>query len=404
MKNKTTPVQIGKVIIGGNNPVIVQSMTNTPTSDIGATTQQVMELANAGAEIVRLTVNDIEAAKSIPKIKEKLTSEGYEKVPLVGCFHYNGHHLLLTIPECAKTLDKYRINPGNVGIGKMRDKNFESFVECAIKYKKPIRIGVNWGSIDEDLKAKMMNSNSKQKEPLPEAQIIQDIMVESAIASTKYAKQIGLSSNKIVISAKASDVKETIAIYRKLAKKCKYSLHLGLTEAGMGSMGIVTSTAALAPLLLEGIGDTIRVSITPALEESRGKEVEICRQILQSLDLRTFYPRVISCPGCGRTNQVDHAKLVAAIKAFVKKSSDKWRTSYPGSESIQIAVMGCVVNGPGESKHANLGISLTGKTEEPIAQVFADGQKIATLNAKKIDDLIPQFKNIINQYVRKIGE
>ncbi|MDB2415358.1 flavodoxin-dependent (E)-4-hydroxy-3-methylbut-2-enyl-diphosphate synthase [Rickettsiales bacterium] len=394
-RHKSIPVKVGDIIIGGNNPIAVQSMTNTDTADIDASVKQVIELADAGSEIVRLTVNNDESAKAIPHIKEQLDKKGY-KTPLVGCFHYNGHTLLNDNPDCAQALAKYRINPGNVGFGKKRDQQFEMMIQCAIKYDKPVRIGVNWGSIDESLSAKLMDDNAKLSKPKPSEEVFREALVRSAIENAQLAEKIGLNKDKIIISAKVSKVQDLIAVYRQLAKRSNYALHLGLTEAGIGTKGVVASTAALAILLQEGIGDTIRVSTTPKPGQARTDEVVICQEILQNMGLRVFAPQVTSCPGCGRTTSTYFQKLADDIGKYLRESMPKWKEKYPGVESMNVAVMGCIVNGPGESKHADIGISLPGTGESPTAPVFIDGKKAHTLRG---DNIAKEFNDILNDYV-----
>lgn len=398
MSRKTYEVKIGSVRMGGDNPVIVQAMTNTDTADIAKTTAQIIELADAGSEIIRLTVNNHEAAEAIPKIYDNLVKFGYEQTPIVGDFHYNGHLLLRSYPEMAKLLAKYRINPGNVGFKDKRDRQFEEIIEFAINYNKPVRIGVNWGSLDQDLAAMMMDENAKLSNPLSSSAVLQEALIRSALSSAKFAEKIGLKSDKIIISCKVSKVNELINIYQKLATSCNYPLHLGLTEAGMGSKGIVSSSAALAILLKQNIGDTIRVSITPEPGESRTKEVEICQEILQSLNIRKFKPVVTACPGCGRTTSDFFQKLTKEIQNFITTEMPKWRKTHPHSKDLDIAVMGCIVNGPGESKHANIGISLPGTGEQPAAPVFIDGKKVKTLRGENI---AAEFKEIVRNYIEK---
>lgn len=382
-------VAVGNIIIGGNAPVVVQSMTNTDTADIRATIAQVNELAQAGSEIVRITVNNEAAAAAVPEIA------AHCNVPLVGDFHYNGHTLLQKFPEMAQALAKYRINPGNVGFGEKHDPQFRQMIEAAIKYDKPVRIGVNWGSLDEAISTKLMDELSGK---MSAAEIMREAMIVSALTSAAKAEEIGLPADKIIISCKTSRAPDLIAVYRELAKRCNYSLHLGLTEAGMGVKGIAASAAALAPLLLEGIGDTIRVSLTPHPHESRTKEVEICQEILQSLGLRSFNPQVSACPGCGRTTSTFFQELADKIHLYLREQMPIWREKYKGVENMNVAVMGCIVNGPGESKHANIGISLPGTGENPAAPVFIDGQKAMTLRG---DNIAEEFQAIVEQYVTR---
>lgn len=394
-RHQTRAVYVGPVMIGGGAPVVVQSMTNTDTADIELTYKQVKELYLAGSEIVRVTVNNEDAAKAVPKIKEKLEKDGL-RVPVAGCFHYNGHTLLKDYPDCAETLTKYRINPGNVGFGAKRDKQFEMIIEQAIKYDKPVRIGVNWGSLDQDLTAKLMDENAKLKNSKSSDEVMREALVQSAITSAEKAMHIGLSPNKIILSAKVSRVQDLIAVYRELARRCDFPLHLGLTEAGMGSKGIVATTAALSVLLQEGIGDTIRASLTPKPGEDRRVEVRVCQDILQSLGLRSFAPQVTACPGCGRTTSTYFQSLAQKIQGFIDENMPIWKMDYPGVEMLNIAVMGCIVNGPGESKHADIGISLPGAGEHPVAPVFIDGKKAHTLRGDKIAE---EFQDLLENYI-----
>lgn len=388
-------VKIDDVLIGGGLPIVVQSMTSTDTADIKATSQQCIELAKAGSELVRITVNTEEAAKAVPYIKEQLLKQNLS-TPLVGDFHFNGHKLLNKFPDCAKSLSKYRINPGNVGKGNNHDNNFLQLIETAIKYDKTVRIGVNWGSLDQALMAKMMDQNSKLGTPKDTNRVMHDALIFSAIDSARQAESIGLKKQQIILSCKMSGVQDLISIYSQLAQQCNYPLHLGLTEAGMGSKGIVSSTAALAILLQQGIGDTIRISLTPEPGEARDKEVIVAQQILQALELRSFTPSVISCPGCGRTSSDYFQHLAKDIQQFLKQSMPLWRKQYQGVEAMNVAVMGCVVNGPGESKLANIGISLPGSGEKPVAPVYEDGQKTVTL---KGDNIAKEFQDIIVNYI-----
>ena len=398
MKRKiTNEVEVGNIKIGGSNPIVIQSMTNTDTSDIDATVNQIKELFFAGSEIVRVTVNDTEALKAIPEIKEKLLSNNIN-VPIVGDFHFNGHILLNKLEKEASYLDKFRINPGNVGSGKKRDTNFSSIIEVANKLKKPVRIGVNWGSLDQDLLQEILDENSKSNSPKSLDTILCDTVISSALNSAKYAIDLGMPENKIIISCKISKVNLLIDVYSKISKLCNFPLHLGLTEAGSGRRGVVYSTAALAPLLINGIGDTIRVSLTTEVNGNRSEEVEISKAILQSLDLRNFAPDVTSCPGCGRTSSDYFQKLASNIEEHIDHNMPKWSESYPGVENLKISVMGCVVNGPGESKHADIGISLPGKGENPIAPVFIDGEKACTLKGENIAE---EFKSILHSYIEK---
>lgn len=397
IKRKTHKVKIGDVCVGGDAPVVVQSMTNTDTANIDATVNQVVELANAGSEIVRVTVNTIDAAKAVPIIKERLMLKNIN-VPLVGCFHYNGHTLLTEVPECAQSLDKYRINPGNVGFGEKRDKQFEMIIKQSLKYNKPVRIGVNWGSMDQDILAKLMDENAQNNNIKTNDQIIRDALVESALSSAKLAEKLGKKPNEIIISCKVSKVQELVKVYEDLASKTEHSLHLGLTEAGMGVKGIVASSTALAPLLLKGIGDTIRVSTTPKPGQSRTEEVLIAKEILQSLGLRAFAPQVSACPGCGRTTSTYFQELAERIDGYLKTQMPIWSGKYKGVEEMNVAVMGCIVNGPGESKHADIGISLPGTGEAPVAPIFIDGRKAHTLRGDKIAE---EFLNIVEGYVEE---
>lgn len=390
-------VRIGSIMLGGGAPVVVQSMTNTDTVDEVATAEQVAQLARAGSELVRITVNSMEAAKSVPEIRARLDAVGCH-VPLVGDFHFNGHKLLTSYPECAQALAKFRINPGNVGHGKKRDEQFATLIETACKYDKPVRIGVNWGSLDPEMLARIMDQNAASSDPQDAKYVMREALITSALESAAKAEEIGLSRNKIVLSCKVSGVQDLIMVYRELAKRCDYALHLGLTEAGMGSKGIVASTAALAVLLQEGIGDTIRISLTPEPGGSRSREVIVAQEILQTMGLRAFVPLVAACPGCGRTTSTYFQELAESIQAHVRDEMVTWREQYEGVENMSLAVMGCVVNGPGESKHANIGISLPGSGETPVAPVFVDGQKTVTL---KGDNIANEFRQIVDNYVRE---
>jgi (E)-4-hydroxy-3-methylbut-2-enyl-diphosphate synthase len=396
-RHKTHSVRIGNVMMGSDFPVVVQSMTNTDTADIEATTKQVLELHEAGSEIVRITVNNEASAKAVPRIRDNLLKAGAD-VPLAGCFHYNGHTLLTDFPECAEALAKYRINPGNVGFGAKRDKQFDMMLETAAKYDKPVRIGVNWGSLDQDMATKLMDENAKSTNPAPSDDIMREALIQSAITSAKRAESIGLAADKIILSAKVSRVQDLIAVYRELAKRSNYALHLGLTEAGLGIKGIAATTAALSVLLQEGIGDTIRASLTPRPGEAREREVILCQEILQSMGLRSFTPQVIACPGCGRTTSTFFQKLAEDIQSFLRNSMLEWKTQYPGVETLNVAVMGCIVNGPGESKHADIGISLPGTGESPVAPIFIDGKKAMTLRGANIGE---EFQTIVSDYVEK---
>jgi len=384
------------VTIGGDAPVRVQSMTNTDTVDAIGTAIQVKELARAGSEIVRITVNTPEAAAAVPAIREQLDRMGVN-VPLVGDFHYNGHKLLQDYPACAEALSKYRINPGNVGQGAKRDTQFAQMIELACRYDKPVRIGVNWGSLDQDLLARIMDENAGRAEPWPAQSVMIEALITSAIDSAKKAEEIGLPGEQIILSCKVSQVQELIAVYRELARRCDYALHLGLTEAGMGSKGIVASTAALSVLLQEGIGNTIRISLTPEPGAPREKEVYVGQEILQTMGMRNFTPMVIACPGCGRTTSTVFQELAASIQAYLREQMPVWKGVYPGVEEMDVAVMGCIVNGPGESKHANIGISLPGSGESPAAPVFIDGVKVKTLRGERIAE---EFQAIVEEYVR----
>ncbi len=396
-RRPTLGVKVGSVTIGGDAPVVVQSMTNTDTEDYLATALQTAELARAGSELVRITVNTPEAAAAVPKIREHLDRLGLS-VPLIGDFHYNGHRLLTDHPECAQALAKYRINPGNVGHGKKRDEQFAQMIELACKYDKPVRIGVNWGSLDQDLLARIMDENAKRPEPKDAVQIMREAMVTSALESAEKAVEIGLPADHIVLSCKVSGVQDLIAIYRELSARSRFALHLGLTEAGMGSKGIVASTAAMGVLLQEGIGDTIRVSLTPEPGGKRTGEVIVAQEMLQTMGLRAFTPMVAACPGCGRTTSTFFQELASTIQEYVRAQMPQWRTEYDGVENMTLAVMGCVVNGPGESKHANIGISLPGTGEVPAAPVFEDGEKTVTLRG---DNIAEEFKAIVDRYVAR---
>jgi len=396
-RRPTRQVRVGGISVGGGAPVVVQSMTNTDTADIAASVRQVHELWQAGSEIVRLTVNTVEAARAIPVIRERLAAQGCS-VPLVGDFHFNGHKLLTEVPACAEALAKLRINPGNIGRGAKRDDHFATLIEIACRADKPVRIGVNWGSLDRALLARMMDENSQRAEPLEPAEVMRHALIASALESASRAEALGLPGDKIILSCKLSGVQDLIRVYRDLAARCDYPLHLGLTEAGMGSKGIVASAAALAILLQEGIGDTIRVSLTPAPGESRTTEVQVAQEILQTLGLRAFTPLVTACPGCGRTTSTVFQELAQKIQAWLRGQMPVWRAVYPGVERMNVAVMGCVVNGPGESKHANIGISLPGTGEVPVAPVYVDGEKTVTLKGERIAE---EFQVIVEDYVRR---
>ena len=398
MRRKSIAVKVGKIVIGGNNPIIIQSMTNTPTEDVKKSVEQIKELADAGSELVRLTVKDDAGAKAIPLIKKQLLKDGYD-VPLIGDFHYNGHVLLTKFPDCAQALDKYRINPGNVGFGSSHDANFEAMIKVAVKNNKPVRIGVNWGSLDQSVLAKLMDENTKKGNPKTNDSIVIDALVESAIASTKKANELGLSNEKIVISAKSSRVPDMIKAYELLAEKCENALHVGVTEAGQGMKGAVHTTAGLSVLLHKGIGDTIRTSLTPTPGVKRSEEVKVSKQILQSLRLRHFIPQITSCPGCGRTTSTVFQEIALKVEEFLQKKTPEWKKKgLKGFEEMEVAVMGCIVNGPGESKNANIGLSLPGAGETPSAPVFADGKQIKVLkgNAK---ELTAEFIKLIEEYV-----
>ncbi len=381
--------------MGGDAPVAVQSMTNTDTADRDGTTRQILALCKAGSELVRITVNNEAAAKEVPYIVEALRKQQCH-VPVIGDFHYNGHRLLAEFPDCAEALDKYRINPGNVGFKDKRDSQFAEMIECALTYSKPVRIGVNWGSLDQDLLARMMDENAKLPQPMSAEQVSRAAIVASALESAAYAQELGLGADRIIISCKVSRVQDLIAVYRDLAAKCDYALHLGLTEAGMGSKGIVASTAAMATLLMDGIGDTIRVSLTPEPNGDRTQEVIVAQEILQTTGLRSFVPMVTACPGCGRTTSTVFQELAEKIQSFLRAQMPVWKTQYEGVENLNIAVMGCIVNGPGESKHAHIGISLPGIGESPVAPVFADGKKVATLRGENIAG---EFQQMVCDYI-----
>jgi (E)-4-hydroxy-3-methylbut-2-enyl-diphosphate synthase len=395
-RRTSRPVRVADKTIGGDAPVLVQSMTNTDTEDARGTAEQVAALARAGSEIVRITVNTLEAAKQVPEIRNRLEQMGVA-VPLVGDFHFNGHKLLTQVPECARVLDKYRINPGNVGHGSKRDDQFSTLVEKAIEFAKPVRIGVNWGSLDPELLARMMDENGKRPLPLAADEVMREALIVSALESAAFARDIGLPADRIVLSCKVSNVQDLIRVYRSLAARCDYALHLGLTEAGMGSKGIVASTAAMGVLLQEGIGDTIRVSLTPEPNGDRTKEVVVAQEILQTMGLRSFTPMVSACPGCGRTTSTFFQELADKIQSYLRAQMPVWKSAYPGVEEMHVAVMGCVVNGPGESKLANIGISLPGSGEKPVAPVFVDGEKTVTLKGERIAE---EFQAIVEEYVQ----
>jgi len=390
-------VAVGKVRVGGTAPIVVQSMTNTDTGDVEATVAQVRDLARAGSELVRITVNDDAAAAAVPRIRERLDAQGIT-VPLVGDFHFNGHKLLKEHPACAASLGKLRINPGNVGRGSKRDPQFAEMIEIACRHQKPVRIGVNWGSLDQDLLTRLMDENSKSAAPKAAIEVMREAIVVSALESARRAEELGLPADHIVISAKVSGVQDLIAVYRNLAARCRYPLHLGLTEAGMGSKGIVASTAAMSVLLQEGVGDTIRVSLTPEPGGDRTREVLVAQEILQTMGLRAFTPMVIACPGCGRTTSTYFQELAQKIQGYLRQRMPEWRRGRAGVEEMNVAVMGCVVNGPGESKHANIGISLPGTGERPVAPVYEDGQKTVTLKGERIAE---EFQDLVERYVER---
>ena len=395
VRKRTNGVSVENIVIGGDNPVVVQSMTNTDTADIMRTTMQVADLARAGSELVRLTVNNDDAARAMPEIRDRLLAMDCN-VPLVGDFHFNGHKLLANHPDCAEALAKFRINPGNVGKGKKRDDQFASMIEIAAKLDKPVRIGANWGSLDQELLARMLDENAVADNPLPLPQIYRDAVIRSALESAAAAEQIGLGSERIIVSCKMSRVQDLIEVYQTLSESCNYALHLGLTEAGMGSKGIVASTAALAVLLQQGIGDTIRISLTPEPGGDRTREVVVAQEILQTMGLRSFTPMVTACPGCGRTTSTVFQQLAEDIQSYLRNAMPEWRKTRSGVEDMTVAVMGCVVNGPGESKHANIGISLPGTGERPVAPVYVDGEKTVTL---KGDNIAAEFQDIVQRYV-----
>lgn len=394
-RRATTTVNIDGINVGSRHPVVVQSMTNTDTADARATAKQVAELARAGSELVRITVNTLEAAEAVPEIRRRLEMMSCE-VPLIGDFHYNGHTLLRQVPECASILAKYRINPGNVGFGRKRDDQFATIIELAIEHDKPVRIGVNWGSLDASLLARLMDENAALSQPQDAVFVMREALIRSALESAQQAEQLGLSHDEIILSCKVSGVQDLISVYRALAVRCDYPLHLGLTEAGMGSKGIVSSAAAMAVLLQEGIGDTIRVSLTPEPEQSRTDEVIVAQELLQSMGLRAFTPMVTACPGCGRTTSTYFQSLAQDVQQFVRRRMPEWKLQYDGAENLSLAVMGCIVNGPGESRHADIGISLPGTGEAPSAPVFVNGEKHVTLRGEGITD---EFLDLIEEYV-----
>lgn len=395
LRRKSVAVNVGNVMVGGDNPVVVQSMTNTDTADVDATVAQVAALAKAGSELVRITVDRDESAIAVAKIKERLDRLGVN-VPLIGDFHYIGHKLLAEYPDCATALSKYRINPGNVGFREKRDKQFSEIIELAIRYDKPVRIGVNWGSLDQELLTRLMDENSSNGGPLSTTQVMHEAVVQSALISAHLAEEIGLGRDKIILSAKVSQVQDLIAVYTMLAERCDYALHLGLTEAGMGTKGIVASSAALGILLQQGIGDTIRVSLTPEPGGDRSREVQVAQELLQVMGFRQFIPTVAACPGCGRTTSTVFQQLAQKIQGDIRRNMPTWRQKYPGVEKLNVAVMGCIVNGPGESKHADIGISLPGTGEMPAAPVFVDGEKVRTLRGKNIAE---EFELMVAEYI-----
>jgi (E)-4-hydroxy-3-methylbut-2-enyl-diphosphate synthase len=396
-RRKSVAVNVGGVTVGGGSPIVVQSMTNTDTADVEATARQVAALSRAGSELVRITVDRDEAAAAVPRIKERLAQLNVA-VPIVGDFHYIGHKLLAEHPGCAEALDKYRINPGNVGFKSKRDPQFTQIVEMAIKHGKPVRIGVNWGSLDQELLTRLMDENARSQTPRDARAVMHEAMVQSALLSAARAEEIGLAKNRIILSAKVSAVQDLIAVYGELARRCDYALHLGLTEAGMGSKGIVASSAAMGVLLQQGIGDTIRISLTPEPGGDRTREVQVAQELLQTMGLRTFVPLVAACPGCGRTTSTTFQELAADIQGFIRDSMPAWKTRYPGVETLNVAVMGCIVNGPGESKHADIGISLPGTGEQPTAPVFIDGKKAATLRGPTLS---ADFKQMVIDYIEQ---
>lgn len=395
IRRKSIPVQVGHVTIGGGAPIVVQSMTDTSTEDANATFQQVKLLAEAGSELVRITVDTEKAASQVPKIRELLDAANIN-VPLIGDFHYNGHRLLTDYPECAQALAKYRINPGNVGFGEKRDKQFAMMIDVALRYDKPVRIGVNWGSLDQSLVAELMDRNNKLETPKTSAEIIREALILSAVQSADYARRLGMPEDKIILACKVSGVQDLISLYRELGARCDYALHLGLTEAGMGAKGIVATASALAILLQEGIGDTIRASLTPEPGGERSVESQVCQHILQTMGIRSFTPSVSACPGCGRTTSTLYRSLADEIQNYIKLRMPQWRDQYKGVEDMHVAVMGCIVNGPGESKYANIGISLPGNGEAPAAPVFIDGKKAVTLRGENIGQ---EFKKLVEEYV-----
>jgi (E)-4-hydroxy-3-methylbut-2-enyl-diphosphate synthase len=399
-RHKTSAVDVGGIVVGGGAPIVVQSMTNTDTADVEGTARQVAALAAAGSELVRITVDRDEAAAAVPHIRDRLAQLGVS-VPLVGDFHYIGHKLLADHPACAEALGKYRINPGNVGFKDKRDRQFSAIIEMALKYNKPVRIGANWGSLDQELLTRLMDENARSSQPRDAREVMHEAMVQSAVLSAARAEEIGLPKNRIILSAKVSAVQDLIAVYGELARRCDYALHLGLTEAGMGSKGIVASSAAMGVLLQQGIGDTIRISLTPEPNGDRTREVQVAQELLQTMGLRTFVPLVAACPGCGRTTSTTFQELASDIQSFIRDSMPEWKRRYPGVETLNVAVMGCIVNGPGESKHADIGISLPGTGEQPTAPVFIDGKKAATLRGPTLS---ADFKQMVIDYIdRRFG-
>jgi (E)-4-hydroxy-3-methylbut-2-enyl-diphosphate synthase len=396
-RHESVAVAVGGVAVGGGAPIVVQSMTNTDTADVEGTARQVAALAAAGSELVRITVDRDEAAAAVPRIKDRLAQLGV-RVPLIGDFHYIGHKLLADHPGCAEALDKYRINPGNVGFKDKKDKQFSAIIEMALKYNKPVRIGANWGSLDQELLTRLMDENAKSARPRDAREVTHEAMVQSALLSATRAEEIGLPRNRIILSAKVSSVQDLISVYIELARRCDYALHLGLTEAGMGSKGIVASSAAMAVLLQQGIGDTIRISLTPEPGGDRRREVQVAQELLQTMGLRTFVPLVAACPGCGRTTSTTFQELASDIQNFIRDSMPEWKKRYPGVEMLNVAVMGCIVNGPGESKHADIGISLPGTGEQPTAPVFIDGKKAATLRGPTV---AADFKQMVIDYIER---
>jgi (E)-4-hydroxy-3-methylbut-2-enyl-diphosphate synthase len=396
-RHKTAAVNVGGVVVGGGAPIVVQSMTNTDTADVEGTARQVAALAAAGSELVRITVDRDEAAAAVPHIRDRLAQLGVN-VPLVGDFHYIGHKLLADHPGCAEALGKYRINPGNVGFKDKRDRQFSAIIEMALKYNKPVRIGANWGSLDQELLTRLMDENAKTAQPLDAREVMHEAMVQSAVLSAARAEELGLARDRIILSAKVSAVQDLIAVYGELARRCDYALHLGLTEAGMGSKGIVASSAAMGVLLQQGIGDTVRISLTPEPNGDRTREVQVAQELLQTMGLRTFVPLVAACPGCGRTTSTTFQELASDIQGFIRTSMPEWKRRYPGVETLNVAVMGCIVNGPGESKHADIGISLPGTGEQPTAPVFIDGKKAATLRGPTLS---ADFKQMVIDYIER---